>query len=374
MAHFSFNTALMNTGLLNVTAGNVFMWFVGFLFIFLAIKKNYEPLLLLPIGFGIFAANLPLSGLMEKDGLFWIFYNYGIKTELLPPIIFLGVGVMTDFGPLISNPKLILLGGAAQFGVYAAFFTAIFLGFTMKEAATIGIIGGADGPTTIYLTQNLAPQLLGANAVAAYSYMAMVPLIQPPLMRLFTTKAERVIRMRQPKPVPQVLKIMFPIIVALVGALLVPASAPLLAMLMLGNLFRESGVVQRLSKTAENELINITTIFLGVAVGATMSADRFLRLDSIKIFILGLVAFGFSTVGGIFVAKIMNLFLAKDKKINPLIGAAGVSAVPMAARVAQKVGQEENKQNYLLMHAMGPNVAGVIGTLVAAGMFLSMLG
>jgi oxaloacetate decarboxylase beta subunit len=311
---------------------------------------------------------------MEEHGLFWIFYTYGIKTELLPPIIFLGVGVMTDFGPLISNPKMILLGGAAQFGVYIAFFTAIFLGFTMQEAASIGIIGGADGPTTIYLTQNLAPHLLGANAVAAYSYMAMVPLIQPPLMRLFTSKEERIIRMKQPKPVPQLLKIIFPIIVALVGSLLVPPSAPLLAMLMLGNLFRESGVVQRLSKTAENELINITTIFLGVAVGATMSAERFLTLDSIKIFILGLVAFAFSTVGGIFVAKFMNLFLAKDKKINPLIGAAGVSAVPMAARVAQKVGQEENKQNYLLMHAMGPNVAGVIGTLVAAGMFLSLLG
>ena len=373
MEHFSFNIVMMKTGLFNLTAGMAFMWLVGCFFIYLAIKKNYEPLLLLPIGFGIFAANFPLTGLMEEGGLFWIFYHYGVEWELLPPVIFLGVGVMTDFGPLISNPKLIILGGAAQFGVYAAFFTAIILGFTMKEAASIGIIGGADGPTTIYLTQNLAPHLLGTNAVAAYSYMAMVPLIQPPLMRLFTSKEERKIRMRQPKPVAPAVKIVFPIIVAGVGALLVPPSGPLLAMLMLGNLFRESGVVQRLSKTAENELINITTIFLGIAVGATMSADRFLRFDSIKIFLMGLVAFGFSTVGGIFMARFMNLFLADDKKINPLIGAAGVSAVPMAARVAQKVGQEENKQNYLLMHAMGPNVAGVIGTLVAAGMFMTTL-
>ena len=373
MGSFSFSTILMKTGFVSLTVGMVFMWLVGFFFIYLAIKKNYEPLLLLPIGFGIFAANFPLTGLMEKGGLLWIFYHYGIEWELLPPIIFLGVGVMTDFGPLISNPKLILLGAAAQFGVYAAFFTAIAMGFTIQEAASIGIIGGADGPTTIYLTQNLAPHLLGTNAVAAYSYMAMVPLIQPPLMRLFTTKAERVIVMKQPKPVPHIMKVIFPIMVAGIGSLLVPASGPLLVMLMLGNLFRESGVVQRLSKTAENELINITTIFLGVAVGATMSAESFLRLASIMIFVMGLVAFAFSTVGGIFVARLMNMFLPKDRKINPLIGAAGVSAVPMAARVAQKVGQEENKQSYLLMHAMGPNVAGVIGTLVAAGMFMAIL-
>lgn len=373
MNSFSFATILMKTGFANLTTGMVFMWLVGFFFIYLAIKKNYEPLLLLPIGFGIFSANLPLTGLMEEGGLFWIFYHYGVEKELLPPIIFLGVGVMTDFGPLIANPKLILLGAAAQFGVYTAFFSALLLGFTIKEAASIGIIGGADGPTTIYLTQNLAPHLLGTNAVAAYSYMAMVPLIQPYLMRLFTKKEERCIVMKQPKPVPQIMKIIFPIMVACIGSLLVPASGTLLAMLMLGNLFKESGVVQRLSKTAENELINITTIFLGLAVGATMSAESFLRLASIKIFIMGLVAFALSTVGGIFVARFMNMFLSKDKKINPLIGAAGVSAVPMAARVVQKVGQEENKHSYLLMHAMGPNVAGVIGTLVAAGMFITIL-
>ncbi len=374
MDHFSLSAVLLKTGVMNLTVGMVFMWLVGLLFIYLAIKKDFEPLLLVPIGFGIFAANFPLTGLMDKGGLFWLFYHYGVETELLPPVIFLGIGVMTDFGPLISNPKLILLGAAAQFGVYSAFFIAIALGFTIQEAASIGIIGGADGPTTIYLTQNLAPHLLGTNAVAAYSYMAMVPLIQPPLMRLFTSKKERLIRMTQPKPVPRVMKIVFPIMVTIIGCLLVPASGSLLAMLMLGNLFRESGVVQRLSKTAENELINIATIFLGVAIGATMSADSFLRVASIKIFVLGLIAFAFSTAGGVLVAKLMNLFLAEGKKINPLIGAAGVSAVPMAARVAQKVGQEECKQNYLLMHAMGPNVAGVIGTLVAAGMFMANLG
>ncbi len=368
---FSLNSLLLKTGIFHLTVGHLVMWAIGFLFIYLGIKKDFEPLLLVPIGFGIFIVNLPLTPLADKGDLIWIFYHYGLEWEVIPPLIFMGVGALTDFGPLIANPKTLLLGAAAQFGVYVTFFGAIALGFTVKEAASIGIIGGADGPTCIYLTAKLAPRLLGANAIAAYSYMAMVPLIQPPIMRLLTSKKERQIVMKQLRPVSKLEKILFPMIATLVICLLVPDSAPLMAMLMLGNLFRECGVVQRLSHAAQNELLNIVTIFLGIAVGTTMKAETFLNPQPIFIFILGLIAFSFSTMGGLLLAKFFNLFL-KDK-INPLIGSAGVSAVPMAARVTQRVGQQENPRNFLLMHAMGPNVAGVIGTATAAGMFLAFL-
>jgi len=352
------------------------MWLIAFVFIYLAIKKKYEPLLLLPIGFGIFLVNLPLTPLMGVDEhgkkeLINYFYSYGIETEIIPCLIFMGVGALTDFGPMLANPKTLLLGAAAQLGVYITFFGALLLGFKIPEAASIGIIGGADGPTTIYLTSILAPSLLGANALAAYSYMAMVPIIQPPIMKLLTTKKERQIMMRQMRPVSKTEKIIFAIIGTMVVCLLVPPAAPLMGMLFLGNLFRESGVVERLSNAAQNELMNIVTIFLGVSVGATMTAEKFLRPEPVFIFILGLVAFAFSTAGGLLMAKFMNLFL--KEKINPLIGAAGVSAVPMAARVVQVEGQKANPKNFLLMHAMGPNLAGVIGTITAAGLFITML-
>lgn len=365
---------LLKTGVLNLQVKHVIMWLIGFLFIYLAIKKDYEPLLLLPIGFAIFAVNLPLTGLMEKDpqGLLYIFYHYGLEWEVIPPLIFLGLGAMTDFGPLIANPKTLLLGAAAQLGVYISFFGALLFGFSIPEACSIGIIGGADGPTTIYTTVHLAPHLLGATAISAYSYMSLVPIIQPPVMKLLTTQKERKIVMRQLRPVSKTEKILFPIAVTLVSCLLVPAAAPLMVMFMLGNLFRESGVVKRLSEAAQNELMNIVTIFLGISVGATMSADKFLRLQSLTVFGMGLVAFIFSTAGGVLFAKFMNLFL--KEKINPLIGSAGVSAVPMAARVSQKLGAEADPKNFLLMHAMGPNVAGVIGTLMAAGFFISLAG
>jgi sodium ion-translocating decarboxylase beta subunit len=372
---FSFNTIIFKTGLVHLYWGHVVMWAIGFTFIYLAVKKDFEPLLLVPIGFGIFIVNLPITPLMGisegKRELINIFYHYGLEWEVIPPLIFLGVGALTDFGPLIANPKTFLLGAAAQFGVYVTFFGALFLGFGVKEAASIGIIGGADGPTTIYLTAKLAPHLLGPNAIAAYSYMAMVPLIQPPIMRLLTTKEERMIVMKQLRPVSKLEKILFPLIGTAIICLLVPDSAPLMAMLMLGNLFRECGVVERLTKTSQNELLNIVTIFLGISVGATMKAEGFLRWQPIYIFLLGLIAFSFSTLGGVLLAKFFNLFL--KEKINPLIGSAGVSAVPMAARVSQKVGQQANPTNFLLMHAMGPNVAGVIGTATAAGLFLSIL-
>jgi len=342
----------------------------------LAIQKKYEPLLLLPIGFGVLVVNLPLTPLMgEHDGvrdLLGIFFHYGIEWDLIPPVIFLGLGALTDFGPLIANPKMILLGAAAQIGVYAAFFGALALRFTIPEAASIGIIGGADGPTSIFLTSTLAPHLLGPVAVAAYSYMSLVPIIQPPIMRLLTTEAERKIRMKQVRPVSGTEKILFPLTAVLVILLLVPKAAPLVAMFMLGNLFRESKVVDRLTNAAQNELLNLATIFLGISVGATMSAQNFLTPKALLIFFLGLLAFAVSTAGGVLLAKFMNLFL--KEKINPLIGSAGVSAVPMAARVAQTVGLQANPRNHLLMHAMGPNVAGVIGTLVAAGGFLAFLG
>ncbi|MBN2568063.1 MAG: sodium ion-translocating decarboxylase subunit beta [Deltaproteobacteria bacterium] len=359
-------------GFAKLTIGNLIMWVIALTFITLAIKKNYEPLLLVPIGFGMLVVNIPLTGLMAENGLFWVFYHYSIdKWDLIPPIIFMGIGAMTDFGPVIANPKTLLLGAAAQFGVYVTFFGSLLLGFNINEAASIGIIGGADGPTTIFLTSQLAPHLLGATAVAAYSYMAMVPIIQPPIMRLLTSKEERKIRMKQMRKVSKLEKIGFPVLATLVICLLVPAAAPLMGMLMVGNLFRESGVVERLSKAAQNELINIVTIFLGLCIGATMPAEIFLKPQSLYIFFLGLIAFAFSTAAGIILAKLMNLFL--KEKINPLIGAAGVSAVPMAARVAQTVARSEDKQNFILMHAMGPNVAGTIGTATAAGLFLSLL-
>jgi sodium ion-translocating decarboxylase beta subunit len=367
---------ISRTGIVHVTWGHLGMWCVAALFLYLAIKKNFEPLLLLPIGFGILIVNIPLTPLMgvgehgERD-LINYFYFYGVATEIIPSLIFLGIGALTDFGPMIADPKTLILGAAAQFGVYATFFGALLFGFSLPEAASIGIIGGADGPTTIYLTSKLAPQLLGANAVAAYSYMAMVPIIQPPIMRLLTSKKERRIAMRQMRRVSKTEKIIFPLIGTLVICLLVPASAPLMTMLFLGNLFRESGVVERLSHAAQNELMNIIVIFLGVSVGATMTAEKFLRPQPIFVFILGLAAFALSTAGGVLMAKLMNLFL--KEKINPLIGSAGVSAVPMAARVSQLEGRKANAKNHLLMHAMGPNVAGVIGTALAAGLFLTML-
>ncbi len=364
---------IMTTGVANLTIGNLVMWLIAFLFIYLAITKNYEPLLLVPIGFGILIVNLPLTFLMgEGEGLLWKFYHYGLEWEVIPPLIFLGLGALTDFGPMIANPKTLILGAGAQFGIYVSFFGALFLGFNIPEACSIGIIGGADGPTTIYTTVHLAPHMLGATAVAAYSYMSLVPIIQPPIMRLLTTEKERKIKMRQLRPVSKKEKIIFPLVTVLVICLIVPASAPLMAMFMLGNLFKECGVVKRLADTAANELMNIVTILLGISVGATMSAESFLRPQVIFVFIMGLVAFAFSTAAGIMLAKLMNLF-AKEK-INPLIGSAGVSAVPMAARVSQVVGAKADPKNFLLMHAMGPNVAGVIGTVVAAGVFIALAG
>ncbi len=372
MDYTIFRTIFLDAGFMHLSFGNIVMWAIAFTFIILAITKNYEPLLLVPIGFGMFLVNLPLTDLMSEGGLLWVPYHYAIDHfDLIPPIIFMGIGAMTDFGPVIANPKTLLLGAGAQFGVYVTFFGALLFGFTMPEAAAIGIIGGADGPTTIFLTSKLAPQLLGATAVAAYSYMAMVPIIQPPIMKLLTSKEERKIKMKQMRTVSKIEKIGFPLVATLIICLLIPAAAPLVGMMMVGNLFRECGVVERLSGTAQNELINIVTIFLGLCIGATMPAEVFLKPESLFIFCLGLVAFSFSTAAGVLLAKLMNLFL-KDK-INPLIGAAGVSAVPMAARVAQVVAREEDKRNFILMHAMGPNVAGTIGTVSAAGLFLSML-
>jgi oxaloacetate decarboxylase beta subunit len=369
------HTIILKTGVVHLYWGHIVMWLIGFTFISLAIKKDFEPLLLVPIGFGIFIVNLPITPLMgvNEEGqreLLNIFFHYGLEWEVIPPLIFLGIGALTDFGPLIANPKTLLLGAAAQFGVYVTFFGALLLGFDLPEAAAIGIIGGADGPTTIYLSAKLAPHLLGATAISAYSYMAMVPLILPPIMKLLTTEKERQIRMKQLRPVSRLERITFPLAGTGIICLLVPDSAPLMAMLMLGNLFRECGVVERLSKTAQSELLNIVTIFLGISVGATMRAESFLSPKPIFIFLLGLVAFAFSTAGGLLLAKFFNLFLRQ--KINPLIGAAGVSAVPMAARVCQRVGQEADPKNFLLMHAMGPNVAGVIGTATAAGLFLAL--
>ena len=359
-------------GIFHLTPGMVAMWVIAFVLIYLAIAKDYEPLLLLPIGFGILVVNLPLAGLMTPgEGLLWRFYHYGIQWEIIPPLIFLGLGALTDFGPLLATPRLIFLGAGAQAGVYVTFFSAVAMGFDFKEAATVGIIGGADGPTTIFLAAKLAPHMLGSCAVAAYSYMALVPIIQPPIMRLLTTEKERTIRMQKARRVPPAEKLLFPLVATLVIVLLVPAAAPLICMFMLGNLFREAKVVERLTHTAQNELLNIVTIFLGLPVGATMNADNFLQPKVLFIFFLGLFAFMVSTATGVLLAKLMNLFT--KNKINPLLGAAGVSAVPMAARVVHKVGAQADKKNYLLMYAMGPNVAGVIGTVIAAGIFLTLL-
>ncbi|SHF07358.1 sodium ion-translocating decarboxylase subunit beta [Caloramator proteoclasticus] len=373
----AFKDIIKTSGFLYMTWGQFIMILVSLVLIYLAIVKQFEPLLLLPISFGMLLANLPITGIMDapKDGhmggLLWYLYQ-GVEKEIYPPLIFLGVGAMTDFGPLIANPSSIILGAAAQFGVFMAFLVALLLGFTPEEAASIGIIGGADGPTSIYLASKLAPHRLSAIAVASYSYMALVPLIQPPIMKLLTTKEERMVKMDQLRKVSKAEKIIFPIVVTILVSLLLPSVAPLIGMLMLGNLFRESGVVNRLSDTAQNAMINIITIFLGVTVGATANAKSFLNFETIAITALGLVAFSFSTAGGVLLGKLM--YKVTKGKVNPLIGSAGVSAVPMAARVSQVVGQKENPSNFLLMHAMGPNVAGVIGTAVAAGVLLTLFG
>jgi sodium ion-translocating decarboxylase beta subunit len=370
------NSIALQTGIFSVKWGHLVMWSIGLIFMYLAVVKKYEPLLLLPIGFGIFLVNFPLTPLMGIDPesgqehLFQIFYHYGVAWEVIPCVIFLGLGALTDFGPLIANPKTLLVGAGAQLGVFITFSATLIFGFTMKEAASVGIVGGADGPTTIYLTNALAPHLLGPNALAAYSYMAMVPIIQPPLMRLLTTKKERTIIMRQLRPVSKKEKMLFPLLGAGLIALLIPAIMPLMGMLMLGNFMRESGVVRRLTDTAQGSLMNIVTIFLGLSVGATMSAEKFLTTKPLVIFSFGLLDFAVCTVGGILTVKIMNLFL--KEKLNPLIGSAGVSAVPMAARVSQIVGLKEDRENYLLLHALGPNLAGVIGTAAAAGLFIAM--
>ena len=403
-----------STGFANATWQEYVMIAIACVLLYLAIVKQFEPLLLLPIAFGMLLANLPLAGMMgnpvyteyaltdyakalsdaalknkeviagvnaagemvyrvetSNGGLLYYLYQ-GVKLGIYPPLIFMGVGAMTDFAPLIANPKSLLMGAGAQFGIFFAFTVAILFGFDAREASAIGIIGGADGPTAIFVTTKLAPHLLGPIAVAAYSYMALVPVIQPPIMKLLTTKKERLIRMDTLRPVSKTETIIFPIVVTLLVSFLLPDAAPLIGMLMLGNLMRVTGVVDRISKTAQNELMNIVTIFLGVTVGATANGSTFLDGDTIKVIFLGVFAFGFGTVGGVVVAKIMNWFTGG--KINPLIGSAGVSAVPMAARVSQVVGQKEDPGNFLLMHAMGPNVAGVIGSAVAAGVFLQLFG
>ena len=415
-----------DTGFANISWQQAVMILVSFVLMYLAIVKKFEPLLLLPIAFGMFLANFPLGGVndlpnetlrllgtlpeasknlnaeadfvglmqsgehlmqrMNESGVWEVYAmksNYGgllyylgrgVKLGIYPCLIFVGVGAMTDFGPLIANPKSFLLGAAAQIGIFLTFIGAYALGFSPAEAGSIGIIGGADGPTSIYLTAILAPELLGPIAVAAYSYMALVPVIQPPIMRALTTKKERAIRMRTLRPVSKLERILFPLIIAVIIALLLPSAAPLIGCLMLGNLMKECGVVDRLSKTVQNELMNIVVIFLGLTVGATATAEAFLNLRTLGILVLGVIAFALGTAGGVLLAKFMNLFAKEGNKINPLIGSAGVSAVPMAARVSQIEGQRENPGNYLLMHAMGPNVAGVVGSAVAAGILLSFLG
>ena len=366
------------TGFLHVTWRMLVMWGVVLGLFYLAVYRRFEPLLLVPIGFGALLANLPTEGLVnlptaETAGGLFHYIGLGITLELFPPLIFLGVGALTDFGPLIANPRMLILGAAAQFGVFATFVGAIALGFAAPEAAAIGIIGGADGPTSIFLANKLAPHLLAPIAVSAYSYMALVPLIQPPIMRLLTTENERRIRMRSLRPVSKHEKLAFALVVTVLCILLVPAASALIGMLMLGNFLRECGVVERLSKAAQNEIINVVTIFLGVAVGITMTGERFLHVETLKILALGIVAFGFSTAAGVLMAKLMNL-MSRKNPINPLVGSAGVSAVPMAARVSQVEGQRADPDNFLLMHAMGPNVAGVIGTAVVAGFFIAVYG
>ena len=360
-----------DSGFSNLTWENCVMILVGLVLLYLSIAKEYEPLLLLPIAFGCIMANFPNTGFEDEMGVMMAI-GFGIKYEIFPPLIFMGVGAMTDFGPLIANPKTMLLGAAAQIGVFVALAGAMILGFNVQEAASIGIIGGADGPTAIYLTSKLAPHLLGAIAVAAYSYMSLVPLIQPPIMKMCTTKEQRKIKMVNLRPVSHFEKVVFPIVVAIVVSLLLPPVAALMGCLCMGNLFEVSGVTARLSDTAQNALINIVTIFLATGTGLTMSGDKFLRLETIEIICLGLIAFAAGTAGGVVFGQIMRI--ASGNKINPLIGSAGVSAVPMAARVSQVVGLKDNPSNYLLMQAMGPNVAGVIGTAVAAGTMLAQFG
>lgn len=390
---------LSSTGFAALTWQAVVMLVISVVLIYLAIAKGFEPLLLLPIGFGMLLTNLPLAGLMEAGvdkltiidsdkasgvisvvselqqpgGLLGYFFK-GDELGIFPPLIFMGVGAMTDFGPLIADPKSLILGAAAQFGIFFTFMGAILLGFNGQEASSIAIIGGADGPTSIYLTGQLAPHMLGQVAVAAYSYMALVPIIQPPIMKALTTKNERVIKMPQMRKVSKKEKIIFPILVTLLVSLTLPDAAPLIGMLMFGNLMKESLVVDRLTKTAQNELMNIITILLGLSVGASASAEQFLNLATLKIMLLGLIAFAIGTATGVLMAKLMNLFLKDENKINPLVGSAGVSAVPMAARVSNVVGQEADPSNFLLMNAMGPNVSGVIGSAVAAGVLLTLFG
>jgi sodium ion-translocating decarboxylase beta subunit len=367
-----------STGLYNFTLGQVLMIAIGCLLIYLAIKKGFEPLLLIPIGFGGILANIPVAEISGPEGLLGILYTMGIETGIFPLLIFMGVGAMTDFGPLLARPSLMILGAAAQFGIFVTLFGAILMNiipgieFSLADASAIAIIGGADGPTAIFLASRLAPDLLGAIAVAAYSYMALVPLIQPPIMRLLTTETERKTQMKQLRHVSRVEKIVFPLTLLGVTILLLPSATPLVGMFCFGNLLKESGVVERLSNTAQNELINIVTIFLGLSVGSKLSADKFLSPETLGILALGIFAFSIGTAAGILMGKIM--YRVTNGEVNPLIGAAGVSAVPMAARVANKVGMEANPQNFLLMHAMGPNVAGVIGSAVAAGVLLAIVG
>ena len=358
------------SGIIALSGGNLIMLLVSFVLLYLAIVKGFEPLLLLPIAFGCLLVNLPLSGIID-DGGFLYFVKFGIDHELYPIIIFMGIGALTDFGPLLANPITFMLGAAAQLGVFVAVIGAMTMGFTIQEAAGIGIIGGADGPTAIYLCAKLAKDILPAVAVAAYSYMSLVPLIQPPVIRLLTTKEDRAIKMEQLRPVSRSERILFPIVSTIACGLILPASVPLIGMLMFGNLLRECGCTERLSLAAQNEVLNATTIFLGISVGATMNADSFLRIETMMIICLGLVAFIFSTAGGVIFGQAMKVFT--KGRVNPIIGAAGVSAVPMAARVCQKVVQKEFPGSYILMHAMGPNVAGVIGTAVAAGAMLTLL-
>ncbi|MGI9293120.1 MAG: sodium ion-translocating decarboxylase subunit beta [Pseudomonadales bacterium] len=379
-----------DSGISQLQVGQAFMLAVGLLLLYLAIKRGFEPLLLLPIGFGAILVNIPGAGfstapvydavghLASPGGILYYIYHVGIETGVFPLIIFMGVGALTDFGPLLANPKTLLLGAAAQFGIFFTVIGAVLLGtfniidFSIADAAAIGIIGGADGPTAIFVASKLAPDLLGAIAVAAYSYMAMVPIIQPPIMRALTTEAERQIEMQQLRPVARAERVMFPLLLLLLVALFLPTAAPLLGMFALGNLMRESGVVDRLADTTQNALINIVTIFLGLGVGSKLNAEQFLDMKTLGILLLGIVAFAIGTASGVLMAKLMNVL--SKQKVNPLIGAAGVSAVPMAARVANKVGLEANPHNFLLMHAMGPNVAGVLGSAVAAGVMLSVVG
>lgn len=365
------------TGFANATFNHLIMIVIGLTFIYLAIKKQWEPMLLVPIGFGIIVGNIPFFpglsiGVYEQGSVLNILYQ-GVIQGWYPPLIFLGIGAMTDFSSLISNPKLLLIGAAAQLGIFGAYAIALLMGFSASDAGAIGIIGGADGPTAIFLSSRLAPNLLGAIAVSAYSYMALVPVIQPPVMRLLTNKKERLIRMKPPRAVSQTEKILFPIIGFLLTCFIVPSGLPLLGMLFFGNLLKESGVTRRLAETARGPLIDVITILIGLTVGASTQADKFLQLTSVYIFILGALSFIIATAGGVLFVKIFNLFLKEGNKINPLIGNAGVSAVPDSARVSQLIGQEYDKTNHLLMHAMGPNVAGVIGSAVAAGILLGFL-